>query len=54
MKKKCGTVRIEQEAINEVKAIIIGTGKSIGSYFADAAKVQTKKDKTKSKNESLD
>jgi hypothetical protein len=36
--KTYNTVRIDMDAIEEVKRAIIGTSHSIGSYFAEAAK----------------
>jgi hypothetical protein len=45
-KKDMGLVKIEQVSINQVKAAIIGTGKTIGDFYKEAAdKLLAKKPK---------
>lgn len=48
LKKDMGLVKIEQESINDVKQAIIGTKKTIGEFYKEAAeKVLPKKKKKK-------
>ena len=45
-KKEMGLVKIEQDTINQVKSVIIGTKKTIGDIYKEAAdKILSKKKK---------
>lgn len=49
VKKEMGLVKIEQESINDVKAAIIGTKKTIGDFYKEAADKELSKKKPNKK-----